>query len=375
MKRGSSFPLQSFQTLLEGGFKIAIFALTERGKALGERIRAHLDAELYLPQAIAGKGTVPFKDLRETVSTTFRRYKGLVFIMATGIVVRIVAPLLKGKERDPAVVVMDEDGRFAISLLSGHLGGANLLANRIGELTGAQPVITTATDVNGLPSIEAIASAIGCRIEEVGRIKLVNSAILRGKRIAFIGEDGVRLGVIREILKCFGLERRWGVFGLDERPKGWLPVIITERMIPDLPVEAFILRPRSIAIGVGCDRGVGWEEVERAYRMVLKRWGISPLSVARLATIDIKRDEEGLLHFAERHGLRIDFYSKEELAGFPLPSGVSGVVMERVGVGGVCEPAAMRSAGVREILFKKVRAGRVTLAAARIPFKRGGQNG
>lgn len=344
------------------GSEIAVFALTERGLGLGKRLSTMLEADLLHPEGLGGDG-IPFTNLREVVKEAFGRYRGLVFIMAAGIVVRLIAPLLRGKDVDPAVVVVDEKGRFAISLLSGHLGGANLLAERIGRLTGACPVVTTATDIHGLPSIEAIASAIECRIEGVEKIKVINSAILRGERITYTGDDEARLARLGEIL---GERGRMALPG--EGLEG-VSIIVTERVLPDPPDGCILLRPESVVIGIGCERGITFEEVERAYQEVLRRWGISPLSVVKVATIDIKRDEAGLLAFSKRHGLEMEFFSREELSALPLPSGTSQAVLKRVGVGGVCEPAAMRSAGVREVLFRKERIGRITMAAARIPFR------
>ncbi len=342
---------------------IAVFVLTQRGLGLGKDLSSMLGADLYHPAGLGRDGT-PFEDIREAVGEAFQRYRGLIFIMAAGIVVRLISPLLKGKDVDPAVVVMDEGGRYAISLLSGHLGGANRLAERIGRLTGAQPVVTTATDVHGLPSIEAIASSIECRIEGVERIKSVNSAILRGERILCAGDDEARLERLGKILGEMGV-----VVPLGRAPQRGVSVVVTERVCPDLPKDCLLLRPMSVVVGVGCERGVGLEEIERAYQRVLRRWGISPLSVVRVATIDVKRDEEGLLAFSRRHGLGVEFFSREELSDLPLPSGTSHAVLKAIGIGGVCEPAAMRSAGVREVLFRKEKVGRVTFAAARIPFR------
>jgi cobalt-precorrin 5A hydrolase len=121
-------------------------------------------------------------------------------------------------------------------------------------------------------------------------------------------------------------------------------------------------------IGIGCDRGVTRKEVEIAYSSVLEKWGLSPLSVRNIASIDVKRNEIGLLRFAEKNNLKIEFYSKDELAEMPLPSGFSSFVMGKVGVGGVCEPAALKSAGTKKIWIKKQKIGRVTIAAAKVPF-------
>src|SRR3990167_2187354 len=168
---------------------LAIFALTKNGIVLGRRLSQKMGADLFANP----------KDFKKSVKYAFEKYDGLIFIMATGIVVRTIAPLLKNKAEDPAVVVLDEKGKYVISLLSGHLGGANDLAKRIARLIGAKPVITTATDVNNLPCIEDIAERFNLAIEDFKKSKIVNSAIVNGRPVAFVDEDAKR----REAIKGF----------------------------------------------------------------------------------------------------------------------------------------------------------------------------
>ncbi|MBI3398986.1 MAG: cobalamin biosynthesis protein [Deltaproteobacteria bacterium] len=138
--------------------------------------------------------------------------------------------------------------------------------------------------------------------------------------------------------------------------------------IPHPTSHILLLRPKDLAVGIGCDRGVKLKEVESAYLETFKKWDVSLLSVRNLASIDVKNNEKGLLGFAKKYHLKIDFYSKDELADMPLPSGFSKFVMGKVGVGGVCEPAALKSAGTKNIWIKKQKIGRVTIAAAKVPF-------
>ncbi|MBI5286633.1 MAG: cobalamin biosynthesis protein CbiG, partial [Deltaproteobacteria bacterium] len=154
---------------------IGVFAITKGGLELGRRlIEVFPSSRLHVFNGFKGSvGETSFQNLRQEVKKAFNGYDGLVFIMATGIVVRVIAPFLKDKAKDPAVVVVDEGGRYAISLLSGHLGGANELTMRIAKLIGAKPVITTATDINGLPCIEEVAKRFNCTIEDYKRVKCV----------------------------------------------------------------------------------------------------------------------------------------------------------------------------------------------------------
>lgn len=345
----------------------AIFALTKNGTKLAKNLSQKIeDADIFINS----------KNFKKHVRYAFNKYEGLIFIMATGIVVRTITPLLKNKAEDPAVVVMDEKGKYVISLLSGHLGGANKLAGDIAKIIGAKPVITTATDVNNLPCIEDIAEKFHLAIEDFKKIKTVNSAIVNGRPVAFIDEDVKRRGAIKKIAggkNC----RFYKSIPQAKRYKADVYVIITPNSelskgalpyAPTADLELFILRPKNLVVGIGCDRGIKLKEVEGAYFSVLKKWDASPLCIRNLASIDVKKDEKGLLRFAKKHNLKIDFYSKDELAEMPLPSGFSGFVMEKVGVGGVCEPAALKSAGTKKIWIKKQKIGRVTIAIAQAPF-------
>ncbi|MBI5894112.1 MAG: cobalt-precorrin 5A hydrolase [Deltaproteobacteria bacterium] len=378
--------------------RFAIFALTKNGIKLGERLSRKIENASIFANP---------KGFKKSVRLAFKKYDGLIFIMASGIVVRTIAPLLKGKEKDPAVVVMDEKGRFVISLLSGHLGGANILAKRIATAIGARPVITTATDVNSLPCIEDIAKRFNLAIEDVKKIKVVNSVIVNGGRVGFVDGNAKRLKEIKGFVGSrrvpFGRGFRfYKSISQVQKVNADVFVIITHNSEPRTmslrakgeaspfieiasglkPLamttsELFILRPKDLVVGIGCDRGVSLKEIETAYFKMLKKFNLYPLSVKNLASIDVKKNEKGLLRFAKKYNFKIEFYSKNQLAKMPLPSGFSEFVMEKVGVGGVCEPAAMKSAGlslrtlsrdVKRLLVKKQKIGRVTIAAAQISF-------
>src|SRR6185369_17333847 len=161
--------------------RIAVIAITRNGAQLGRKLRDGLGGtELHVSGRYAGqagKERLAFDpdQLREKIASLWKEFDGLVFIMATGIVVRMIAPLLESKETDPAVVVMDDAGRFAISLVSGHLGGANELAERCAFICGARAVITTATDANELPSFDMLAKELNWCIDDIKRVKTLNS--------------------------------------------------------------------------------------------------------------------------------------------------------------------------------------------------------
>ncbi len=345
--------------------EIAVFPVTERGMALAERllglcgrVRVHAPADLR-----GGR-------MKGRVREAFRTGDALVFIGASGIAVRAVAPILKGKERDPAVVVMDERGRFAVSLLSGHLGGANRLAREVAALTGAEPVVTTATDVNDLPCIEDLALGFNLAIENHGAIKALNTAILRGGPVFVIDSNRERLRAMQGSMD----KRVKGVFFFRRTPpasaKAGAAAIITPRLKVALPAglrpRALILRPREFVVGIGCRRGVGAAEIKRAVDRALRERGMSPLAIRNLATIDLKASEEGLVEFAGSRGLGVDFFTAGELDKRAIRK--SAFVMAATGARAVSEPAALLSSGAKRLWMKKKKSPRVTVAVARAGF-------
>ena len=346
---------------------IAIIAITANGARLGSRLQGGLgQAELYvLPKYLgkAGKGAQPIAgELRELVAELWPRVSGFVCIMATGIVVRLVAPLLAGKDKDPAVVVMDEAGKFAISLLSGHLGGGNELAERAAFVSGARPVITTATDVNDLPSFDLLAKDNGWVIEELARVKVLNSLLLDNRKIAVFDETGLVRPYFHgrgSLVFCdsFVAAIRSGADGC---------LFVSASVVPpqlDLP-SLLVLRPRTLCLGIGCNSGTAAEEILEVVYANLKRLFLAPGAVAAIGTAEAKRNEPGLVAAAERLGVPLLCFSSAELNGVAVPTPPSEHALAAIGAAGVAEPAALLAAGDGELLLKKVKSGNVTLAIA-----------
>jgi len=347
--------------------RIAIIAITRNGARLGTRLRSGFAAaELHILRKYAGqagKGAVPFDgELRNLVSDLWREMDGFVFIMATGIVVRVVASLLEGKEQDPAVVVMDDAGKFAISLLSGHLGGANELAGKCAFLTGAREVITTATDTNELPSFDMLAREEGWVIDDLARVKSLNSLLLNNEEIAVVDPTGR----VRPFFHGTGRLNFYDTFmdAFKSNAKGFL--FITNRRLPPQSQSdsLLLLRPKNLVLGIGCNSGTAAEEIEEVVLANLKRMFLSIKSVRYIASVTAKRDERGLTEFADKWGIEIKYYDSEELNQVAAPSSASYHAMKAVGAFGVAEPAALLASDGGTLLLKKVKSGNVTLAVA-----------
>lgn len=340
--------------------KIAVVAATKKGARLAEQVVARL-AETGEHEVVLCHPN--HRPLREVFGELFGEYQGIVCVMALGIVVRLIAPHLQGKTKDPAVVVTDELGKNVISVLSGHWGGANALTVQLAQGLGANPVITTATDVNGLPAIEMLAKEHGWVIEPFELVKKVNSAIVNGEKVVIYSEAPMDLEPTEHIeVKDFAQ------FSASYKEKARV-VLVTNRALDSVPSGNLYLRPQNLCIGIGCRRGVGSVEVQEAVKTALARAGRAISSVRSLASVDIKSDEQGLLAAAAELNLSVEFFARQAL-GAVLDKRSSELVSsefvdDKIGVGGVCEPAAILGAGeTSRLIMPKTKYGKVTIAIA-----------
>ncbi|MFH1974242.1 MAG: cobalt-precorrin 5A hydrolase [Pseudomonadota bacterium] len=329
------------------GSGVAIICLTRGGVDLAMKlVRLLPDVRLYLYEPLAPElsNTERFSSLPGLIEKIWSERNALVFIMATGIVVRTIAPLIKDKKADPAVVVLDEKGKFAISLLSGHMGGANRLAKKVADFLGGQAVITTASDVNERPALDLWALERDLYVEDWERLKRLSARIVNGENIKVFAD-----GLPKELPEEFVLVKA------PEEAQ----LIITNRI---MSFPALYLRPRNLVLGIGCNRGTRAEEIDEVVKDVFGERGFSPNSIRNVATVDKKKDEAGLLSFAERYGLNIEFFSTEKINRVKGING-SEASMRAIGAQAVAEPAAILSAR-SSLLIPKQKRGNVTLAAA-----------
>lgn len=340
--------------------KISIIAFTQRGFELAERIAAGLEAAQLWGSACAVDVSRGFGEckvyLPAWMAERFSTSDALVFVGASGIAVRAIAPHVASKTSDPAVVVVDERARFSIPLLSGHIGGANELARAIAQATGAQAAVTTATDVNGLWAVDEWAARSGLAIENPGAIKHVSSRLLAGK-IVRLYSDAELVGELPP-----------GVCRVSQANDA--DVVISSCRCSD--EEVLHLVPRCITAGIGCRRGIAAAAIEEAFAAACSRARVSPLALCGVASIDIKAGEPGLLEFCEHHGLGLATHSADELARVQGSVSSSAFVARTVGVDCVCERAALACGG--ELVAFKLALNGVTVALARLPVSYGFAN-
>ncbi len=352
--------------------KLAIWAITPHGASLANRLAENLpDADVHVSRNLIEKkfSHIQFERLSATLEEKFRRYSGHIFIMATGIVVRLLAPLIQSKTRDPAVVVVDDLGKNAISLLSGHIGGANELTRKIARIIEANPVITTATDINEVPAIDLLAMANDLVIENPAAIKTVNMALLKREKI--LVHDPFDFLADR----LPNSESRSSRFFINDINKESQQseinnngCVYIDDAIVDLPPQVLILRPPSLVAGIGCNRGTASEEINAHLTEVLESHRLASTSLKCLASIDVKNDEAGLIAVAENLDLPLIFFKREELNQVKGIKNPSPIVEKHVGVKSVCEAAAILAAQNGSLIVPKQTTPNVTLAIARINF-------
>ena len=313
---------------------INVFSFTDKGRKLAERLRLALDMHEVR--------SMPDTASREEVcAAAFRNREALVFIGAAGIAVRSVAPFVRDKLEDPPVLVLDELGLHVIPVLSGHMGGANALALEIADATGASPVITTATDLNGAFPADVFAKENGLAVANRDGIAKVSSSALEG----------------RPVTVCIK----------DYPPAGHVDVLITDREDAGALKDAasIVLCPKTYAIGMGCRRGKPYEELRVFAERVLSENGIDLKYAGCIATIDIKKDEEGLRRLSEAWRMPLVTFDAEILGKAEGDFSHSDMVLEKTGVDNVCERAAVLAAGrCSSLVIRKTSENGMTIAVA-----------
>jgi len=343
--------------------KAAICALTPGGAALAASLPpclagAGYEPALYVPERLVTPGAIPFdRPLRDVLAELFPTHGALVLVMALGIAVRLLAPLLRDKRTDPAVVVLDEKGEYAVSMLSGHLGGANDLARCLAGYTGGRAVITTATDVQGLLAPDVLARRYGLVPEPFAVLKAVNAALAAGETVRVYSE------VTLPVEQGQGLV--WRPWEARQEPGDTWRVLVTDRTGEGERCTLY-LRPCLIVAGVGTRSGISTERVLVAIQAAFQQAGRSVAACRALATADLKAGEPGLVAAAARLGVPLYAYPRgrlqEVIAGAGLSTSV--LVQEKVGVGGVCEPASLLAAGTTRLILPKTARDGVTVALA-----------
>ena len=351
----------------------AVVAISRRGAEMANRLATVMEQEvdLYVERRL-GDASIPEAivfdlPVRPLIASLFTSHRNLVLFMPVGAAVRLLAPYLESKATDPAVVCVDEAGHFAVSLLSGHTGGADELAKSVAIALDGTPVITSASHALNTVAVDLLGKRYGWRIEaEPELITRVSAAVINGEPVALLQEagetewqtDGTLPDNVQVCYSMAEFNSPWWSAGL----------LITDRVrdesvLDDRPIVTY--RPRTLAVGVGCRRNASTQELDELLRRTFDGNGLAIGSIRCLATIDLKRDEEAISTVALWLEVPVEYFDSDELNSRPGPSGPS-AAQDRLGVVGVSEPAALLASGNDDLVVRKVKSASATVAVARL---------
>lgn len=296
--------------------KIAVWTVTRGAGENSKKISDVIPVDIFTLKKFNVDKTFKIDDFTQELETKFNEYDAHIFVMATGIVVRKIAHMLKNKDIDPGVIVIDENINFAISLVSGHLGGANELTKKLSEKLGITPIITTSTDITGKIAVDTLAQKLKGQLKSLETAKEVTSYIVDGKKVSIL--------LPKNIVKSGSVD---GVILVSNRAE----IKITQ------------IYPKNIVLGVGCKRGTTKEIILGSIHEILKMNNISVKSLKHIATVDVKKDEIGLLEAAKILNLELIIVDREKIKTVDFKFVGSDFVRKTIGVGSVSEPCALLS--------------------------------
>lgn len=331
--------------------KVAIVSVSDKGKKLAVTIKEKMDNDSTIIRA-----DVFHKNVKKCLKIAFYEYDAIIAVMASGILIRSIAPYIESKTSDPAVLNIDDNGNFVISTLSGHLGGANSLTNKIAALIGATPVITTSSDINNRLGIDVLARDLYLSIDRPKEILFFNKAIIEGHEITLTSKS--KKEYLIEYLKnntleidvCFNYSE-----DLDE-----------DEIRVSLDNHELTLKERKMVVGIGCRRGKECEKIYEGLKKSFSDLNIDKSRVNQFASAEIKKDEKGILELSEKLNVPVNFVELEKLKLFDSNDvQKSEFVKSKFGIYGVCEPSALIMAGFdSKLIYKKTSFDGVTIAVA-----------
>ncbi|WP_088011506.1 cobalt-precorrin 5A hydrolase [Gottfriedia acidiceleris] len=355
----------------------AVVAITKHGVELARKLgNSFQNADVYY-MAKFERGDEKNKDIqlftgsvRLLLPSLFEVYKGLIIIISLGAVVRMIAPILKDKKTDPAVVVIDDKGEHVISVLSGHIGGANELTKEVAATLQARPIITTASDVQETIAVDLFGKRFGWMWDSADKLTPVSASVVNEEKIAVVQESGEKEWwpydrPLPENIQPYSSIQE----ALAAKPDAAL--VVTHRNLSedesDILHNGVLYRPKVIALGVGCNRGTTAAEIEAVIDETLEELRFSKKSVKAVCTIDLKKDEAGLLEVVNKNFWEFIYYTPAELNSIKLQN-PSETVFKFTGAYGVSEPAALLYSKAEHLTLMKKKSGNVTISVAVIPY-------
>ena len=331
--------------------KIAVISVTNQGDKISEKLKEFFQITLF------SKNIISNFDLMSITKHLMENYEAIIFISSTGIAVRAIAPYLKSKATDPAVIVIDSTGFFVISLVSGHLGGANELTLKVAECIRALPIITTATDRLGLIAPDIIARNNHLVIDDLKKAKIISSKLIDGKKIAFVDdamEISIPMGYIASTEVAEGIVQVTNKQDLEKI-----------RGINDL--ETLKLIRKNIVLGIGCKKNFPVDKMRKSVLSILKQNNLDIRAVKIVATVEVKKHEVAILELNKFLKSEINIWSLEEIKTVQHKYIGSDFVEKTIGVKAVCEPCVELSGGM--LLTGKIACNGMTICIGEIKNK------
>jgi cobalt-precorrin 5A hydrolase len=349
--------------------KVSIIAITKNGIKIGLELKKKSATwQLYAPSKFSDDNTDVNWYSEPTggkITELFKSSDALVCIFSLGAVIRLISPYIKDKKTDPAVLVIDDQAKFVISTLSGHLGGANELAEEIAHTLGATPIITTAADVNKTIPVDLLGRELGWRIDDDANVTKVSAFMVNEEQIGVFQDAGARnwwSGKLPANVTVYDSMTELK----NSHSKGYL--IITDKKLEDSEIlqNAVVYRPPSLVVGVGLHGDTTKDTILEGMNFCLEKYKLALKSVAKLVSIKKKDDVRGLVELGAAMKLPVQYFEKEELATIEIPN-PSETVAAFEGTPSVSEAAAIKSSGGKLVVEKQKFPPNLTIAIARIP--------
>lgn len=347
--------------------KYALIAVTENGAKLAEVLQRKLqNCDIYVKEGRHNLSCflAEFNKMRDLVAKIFYQYDAIIFFSSTGIAVRMIAPFIVHKAKDPAIIVIDEQAHFVISLLSGHLGGANELTQRIADILKTVPVITTATDINNLIAPDMIARKLQLVPVPLSHIKIVNSALIAGRNIFYyVEENWQEADRYIKFLEQYNIKAK--KITAKKLNLSFTPCVFISPQ-RKVMTNVLTLSPRHLIVGIGCRKNVDKSLIEKAILQAKKMAKCEDLVIRKLVSTVVKKNEVGLLEWAKENKIQAYFFPnnimQKMIAKYNLPK--SEFVQRQIGIGNVCEAAILSYNERAKIILPKTKFEKVTVSLA-----------
>ena len=345
--------------------KVSVLAITKNGISIGAKLKEIFpDWNVYAPSKFSNDKEIVWysEPTSEKIIELFKNNKALICLFSLGAVIRLIAPHLKDKKNDPAVIVIDDKTNFVISVLSGHLGGANELTQTIAEKLNAMPVITTAADVNKTIAVDLLGRDFGWKIDDDSTVTKISAYMVNEEKIG-VYQDAGKINWFKELPKNVKIYD-----SLDDLEKSDSKgnLIISDKIMNDnFLIDSVIYRPPSLVIGIGLHWETSKEKIKNGIDICLTKFNLSPKSIAKLVSIKKPSDVQGLIDIGKEMGVPVEYVDKEELSHVSVPN-PSKTVKAFEGTSSVSEAAAIKVSGGKLIVEKQKFPPDLTIAIARI---------